>query len=323
MQLTTDLEATIHRAERMAEVLKERMGAGVLAFPLSPFTVDGADIDVEAFRGHLRRHISAGASALFVCCGTGEFPALSEDEYAQLIAVAVEEAGGKTPILAGVGYGWAQAVRFARIADEAGADGALVMPHYLVHGTQLGLVRQIEAIAGRTELPLIVYQRGLVSYSVPSIRAISAIPTVIGLKDGRSDFGQLQQLKLATAPEFLYFNGALTAEMQARPYSSIGVSAYSSAVHSFAPEIASAFFAANQASDDATIDLLLREFYSPFVELRDRQAGYAVSLIKTAARLRGDQVGPVRAPLLDPVGADLADLEAIVTRGLALVGASL
>jgi 5-dehydro-4-deoxyglucarate dehydratase len=321
--LDTASDDATERAQRTADVLRERMPHGVLAFPLTPFTEDGGAIDVEAFRGHLRRHISAGASALFVCCGTGEFPALAEDEYARLVSAAVEEGAGNTPIFAGIGYGWAQAVRFARIANDAGVDGALVMPHYLVRGPQQGLVRHIEAIAARTELPLIVYQRGLTSYSVDSIRTISAIPNVIGLKDGQGDLGKLQQFRVVTPPDFLYFNGALTAEVQARPYSSIGVPAYSSAVHSFAPEIASAFFTAHQADDDETMDRLLREFYSPFVELRDRQAGYAVSLVKAAARLRGEDLGPVRAPLLDPVGEDLARLEAIVRHGLELVGASL
>ncbi len=323
MLLTPGRDDTTERAQRTAEVLKHRMRGGVLAFPLSPFTGDASGIEIEAFRRHIRGHIAAGASALFVCCGTGEFPALAEDEYAQLVAAAVEEGNGSTPIFAGVGYGWPQAVRFALIASQAGADGALVMPHYLVRAPQLGLVRHIEAIASRTELPLIVYQRGLVSYSLDSLGAIAAIPNVIGLKDGHGDLGKLQQFTAATPPEFLYFNGALTAEMQARPYSSIGIHGYSSAVHSFAPEIASAFFTAHQTGDNETVDRLLREFYSPFVELRDRQPGYAVALVKAAARIRGEDLGPVRAPLLDPTGEDLADLETIVTRGLELVRASL
>lgn len=55
--------------------------------------------------------------------------------------------------------------------------------------------------------------------------------------------------------------------------------------------------------------------------LRDRVPGYAVSLVKAAARLRGLPLGPVRAPLTDPGPADLADLERILDTGLNLVGA--
>jgi dihydrodipicolinate synthase/N-acetylneuraminate lyase len=65
---------------------------------------------------------------------------------------------------------------------------------------------------------------------------------------------------------------------------------------------------------------LLREFYVPLVELRDRVPGYAVSLVKAAARLRGFPVGPVRAPLTDPGPIDLVDLEKVLDHGLSLVG---
>lgn len=314
---------TTTRATRFRDELSTAMDAGVLAFPLTPFSADGAQVRTDVYREHLDRHIAAGASALFVACGTGEFPTLDETEFAEVVTVAVQHTAGRVPVLAGIGYGWAQAARFARIAEDAGADGALMLPHYLVEAPQSGLVRQVEEVASRTELPLIVYQRGLVSFSPDSLAEVAKIPGVIGLKDGRSDHGQLQQLVLAAPDDFLFFNGALTAEMQARAYASVGIRAYSSAVHSFAPEIASAFFRAQQGGDDATMDELLREFYVPLVRLRDRQAGYAVSLIKAGARMRGEDVGPVRAPLIDPAGQDLADLETIVRRGLDLVGATL
>jgi 5-dehydro-4-deoxyglucarate dehydratase len=159
------------------------------------------------------------------------------------------------------------------------------------------------------------------------LRRIAKIPGVIGLKDGHSDLDRLQRLTLAAPEGFLFFNGASTAEIQARAYATVGVPAYSSAVHAFAPEIANAFFTAlrdgDGRTDDKTVEKLLRDFYVPFVELRDRVPGYAVSLVKSAARLRGCPVGPVRAPLTDPTATDLADLTALLTTGLDLVGAAL
>lgn len=311
------------RSMRTAALLRERMRAGVLSFPLTAFSEDGGSVDVTAFRRHVRAQLSAALAALFPCCGTGEFSSLAEDEYAQLVEAAVEETDGAVPVVAGVGYGWAQAVRFAALAESAGADAALLMPHYLVGAPQDGLVQQVREVAARTALPLVVYQRGQVKYTPAAARELSTIPTVIGIKDGHSDLDQLQRLRLALPSDFLFFNGALTAEMQARPYASIGIPAYSSAVHAFAPEIAQEFFRALQADDAGRVDELLREFYWPLVELRDRRAGYAVALVKAAARLRGAEVGPVRAPLTDPDDGDLADLEALLRRGLDLVGAQL
>ncbi|WP_244373962.1 5-dehydro-4-deoxyglucarate dehydratase [Streptomyces griseorubiginosus] len=298
------------------------MEGGVLSFPLTSFHDDGS-LDPDGFRAHVADRLATAPGALFPACGTGEFFSLDEDEYRQVVTVAVEEAAGRVPVVAGTGYGWAQAARFAHIAEEAGADALLVLPHYLVAAPQEGLVTQLEQIAASTRLPLIAYQRGQVAYTPASVRRIADIPNVIGLKDGHSDLDRLQRLTLAAPQGFLFFNGAATAEIQARAYATVGVPAYSSAVHAFAPEIANAFFTALRAHDDKAMDRLLRDFYVPFVELRDRVPGYAVSLVKAAARLRGGPVGPVRAPLTDPSPTDLADLRALLTTGLDLVGASL
>ncbi|WP_424883355.1 5-dehydro-4-deoxyglucarate dehydratase [Streptomyces sp. SLBN-8D4] len=298
------------------------MAQGVLSFPLTSFHDDGT-LDPDGFRAHVAAQIATGPGAVFPACGTGEFFSLDEDEYRQVVTIAVEEAGGRVPVVAGTGYGWAQAVRFARIAEEAGADALLVLPHYLVAAPQDGLVAQLEQIAARTRLPLIAYQRGQVAFGVDAFRRVAAIDGVIGLKDGHSDLDRLQRLTLAAPEDFLFFNGASTAEIQARAYATVGVPAYSSAVHAFAPEIANAFFTALRDGDDKAVEKLLRDFYVPLVELRDRVPGYAVSLVKAAARLRGRPVGPVRAPLTDPSEADLADLRLLLTTGLDLVGAAL
>ncbi|WP_328431449.1 5-dehydro-4-deoxyglucarate dehydratase [Streptomyces sp. NBC_00453] len=311
----TDTETVVRR-------LRSGTAGGVLSFPLTSFHDDGS-LDPDGFRAHVAAQIATEPGAVFPACGTGEFFSLDEDEYRQVVTTTVAEAAGRVPVVAGIGYGWAQAVRFARIAEEAGADALLVLPHYLVAAPQQGLVAQLEQIAARTRLPLIAYQRGQVAFTADSLRRIARIPNVIGLKDGHSDLDRLQRLTLAAPEGFLFFNGASTAEIQARAYATVGVPAYSSAVHAFAPEIANAFFGALQGGDDKTVERLLRYFYVPLVELRDRVPGYAVSLVKAAARLRGRPVGPVRAPLTDPSAADLADLKTLLATGLDLVGATL
>ena len=126
---------------------------------------------------------------------------------------------------------------------------------------------------------------------------------MVGFKDGLGDLDLLQRM-MAVAPGLTYFNGLPTAEVTARSYAAIGVRAYSSAVHCFAPEIAHA---------------LLQEFYLPLVTLRDKGAGYAVSLVKAAVRKRGTDVGSVRSPLTDPLPEHLEELDQILEKGLALV----
>ncbi|MFE5144086.1 5-dehydro-4-deoxyglucarate dehydratase [Streptomyces fagopyri] len=305
----------------VARRLRDGMTGGVLSFPLTSFRDDGG-LDVESYRAYLTAQLATAPGAVFPACGTGEFFSLDEDEYRAVVAATVEIADGRLPVVAGIGYGWAQALRFAGIAEEAGADAALVMPHYLVSAPQDGLVEQLRRIAAGTSLPLIAYQRGQVAFSAESLRRIADIPTVIGLKDGHSDLDRLQRLTLAAPDDFLFFNGASTAEIQARAYATVGVPAYSSAVHAFAPDIANAFFTALRDNDDERTTGLLRDFYVPLVELRDRVPGYAVSLVKAAARLRGLPVGPVRAPLTDPGPDDLALLSKILDAGQLLAEAA-
>lgn len=309
------------RAESFAARMAEAMRSRVLSFPLTAFSPDGTALDEDEFRAHLSGRVAADAGAVFVACGTGEFSALDEDEFRRVLEVAVDEVGDAVPVIAGIGYGWAQAIRFAEIAEESGVDGALVLPQYLVSAPQDGMRIHIERIAAGTELPLILYQRSIAEFHPTTVRELSQLPTVVGLKDGRSHYPSLQLTTLAVDEDFLFFNGALTAELQYRPYASVGVSSYSSAVHAYAPEISNAFFQATRGGDDDTMDRLLVDFFAPLVELRDEVRGYPVSLIKAGARMRGQNVGPVRGPLADPCDAHVERLAEITRAGLALVGA--
>lgn len=297
------------------------MDRSVLSFPLTAFDTDGA-VAAEAYRSHVRAQVAAGPGALFPCCGTGEFFSLDVAEYEQLARIAVEEAAGEIPVVSGVGYGWPLASAFAGAAERAGVDALLVMPPYLVDAPQHGIVAHVRELAARTTLPLVIYQRAQVRIDVDTVEQLAAISQVIGIKDGHCDLDRLQRLTLAAPPHWLFFNGAATAEMQARAYRAIGVPAYSSAAHAFAPEISHAFHRAFRAGDDQRIEELLRDFYVPFVQLRDQGIGYAVALVKAGARLRGDDVGAVRAPLADPAPEHVSALEALLEKGLGLATAS-
>jgi 5-dehydro-4-deoxyglucarate dehydratase len=112
------------------ERLRDGMAQDVLSFPLTSFHADGS-LDLDGFRTYLAGQLVTNPGALFPACGTGEFSALDEDEYGQVVAAAVEVAAGRVPVIAGTGYGYAQALRFAHIAEDAGADALLVLPHYL------------------------------------------------------------------------------------------------------------------------------------------------------------------------------------------------
>ncbi|MEU9579907.1 5-dehydro-4-deoxyglucarate dehydratase [Streptomyces chilikensis] len=296
---------------------------GVLFFPVTAYGPDGA-VDTDAFRAHVRDGIDAGAAAVFACCGTGEFHALTPEEFRDCVAAAVAEAAGRVPVFAGAGYGTALAVRYARAAEEAGADGLLAMPPYLVVADQRGLLAHYTALADATGLDVIVYQRDNAVFTPQTVAELAAHPRIVGLKDGLGDLDLVQRIVSAVRTErpgedFLYFNGLPTAELTALAYRGVGVTLYSSAAFCFAPEIATAFHRALAAGDDATAGRLIDGFYRPLVELRARGRGYAVSLVKAGVRLRGGKVGEVRPPLSEPAAAHVEELARIVARGYALL----
>ncbi|WP_326621603.1 5-dehydro-4-deoxyglucarate dehydratase [Streptomyces decoyicus] len=296
---------------------------GLLFFPVTAYAPDGA-LDLAAFRAHVRAGIDAGAAAVFACCGTGEFHALTPEEFTDCVAAAVEEADGRVPVVAGTGYGTALAARFARLAHEAGADGLLALPPYLVVADQQGLLRHYTELAAATPLPVIVYQRDNAVFTPATVAALARTEGIIGLKDGVGDLDLLQRIISTVRTEspdedFLYFNGLPTAELTGPAYLGLGVRLYSSAVFAFAPEIALAFHRALTRGDDHTVQWLTDGFYRPLVELRNQGRGYAVSLVRAGVRLRGLAVGEVRPPLSEPAPAHVEELAGLIERGLALV----
>src|SRR6187399_200973 len=131
---------------------------GLLAFPLTPFT-DDLKLNLDAFADHVEGHIAAGAAALFVACGTGEFSALAPEEVAALLRRAREVTGGRVPVWVGAGGGAATARAGVAAAQAGGADGVLLLPPYLVSGPPQGFVDHVRYAAGNSGVPLIVYHR--------------------------------------------------------------------------------------------------------------------------------------------------------------------
>ncbi|MFG3149638.1 5-dehydro-4-deoxyglucarate dehydratase [Streptomyces sp. NPDC048243] len=299
-----------------------KIPSGPLFFPVTAYGPDGA-VDLDVYREHVRRGVEAGAAAVFAACGTGEFHALTPEEFEACVRTAVEATAGRVPVVAGAGYGTALAIRYARLAEAAGADGLLAMPPYLVVAGQEGLLRHYREVAAATSLDVIVYQRDNAVFTPESVVELARTDGIIGFKDGLGDLDLIQRTVSAVRSEvpgdFLYFNGLPTAELTGLAYRGVGITLYSSAVFCFAPEIALAFHRALNSGDDTTVNRLLDGFYRPFVDLRAQGRGYAVALVKAGVRLRGLDVGEVRPPLHEPTEDHVKQLAQLTDRGYALL----
>jgi 5-dehydro-4-deoxyglucarate dehydratase len=294
--------------------LKTIIGSGLLSFPLTDFDAQG-DFNPRGYAQRLEWLAPYGATALFAAGGTGEFFSLTADEYPAIIKTAVDTCRGKVPIIAGAGGPTRFAIQCAKAAEEAGAHGILLLPHYLTEAGQEGLAAHVEAVCKSVKFGVIVYNRG-VSRLLPDTLAKLAqrCPNLIGFKDGIGDIELMVSIYQKMGDRFAYLGGLPTAEVYAAAYKALGTPVYSSAVFNFIPKTALQFYEAVRGDDRTTQDRLLREFFMPYLEIRNRMPGYAVSIVKAGARIVGHDAGPVRPPLTDLKPAELEQLRALVAR---------
>ena len=279
--------------------LKRCVGSGLLSFPVTYFTKDG-EFDEEPYRASVARAASHGATVLFAAGGTGEFFSLGADEYPHVIRAAVEGAGNQVPIIAGCGYGTRTAVALAKAAEDAGAAGILLLPHYLIFAEQAGLFAHVKAVCDAVKIGVIVYNRDNSVLSPETLaRLADQCPNLIGFKDGFGDIELVWKITTQIGDRLAYVGGMPTAEVFAAPYYAAGVTTYSSAVYNFIPKAALRFYEALRAGDAKVTQDMLKRFFYPYVALRNRGKGYAVSIVKAGMRVMGEDPGPVRTPLLD------------------------
>ena len=295
-------------------LLKGALANGLLSFPLTDFDADLA-FDRAGYARRLEWLLPQGATALFAAGGTGEFFSLAPSEYQEVVETAVTTCAGRIPIIAGTGAGHALAIEFARIAQAAGASGLLLLPHYLTEASQEGLAAHVKAVCRSVDIGVIVYNRGACRLKPATLERLAGeCPNLVGFKDGIGDIELMVAVRRRLGDRFVYLGGLPTAEVYAPAYRAMGVPVYSSAVFNFIPRTAMRFHRALESGDDATVQHLLDAFFLPYLEIRNRGPGYAVSIVKAGARLVGRSAGPVRPPLTELADDEVRALAALIER---------
>lgn len=294
--------------------LKAVLEAGLLSFPLTDFDAE-LNFAPKAYAERLEWLQPYGASALFAAGGTGEFFSLEPGEYSEVIKVALDTCRGRTPILAGAGGGTRVAIQYAQEAERLGAQGVLLLPHYLTEASQQGLIAHVEAVCRSVKFGVVVYNRGACKLTPASLQVLAErCPNLIGFKDGIGDIEKFVAIRQTLGERFAYLGGLPTAEVFAGAYKAMGCPVYSSAVFNFIPKTAMAFYNAHAAGDTATTDRLIRDFFLPYLAIRNKGEGYAVSIVKAGATLVGHTAGPVRPPLSDLLPAEVDALGALIAK---------
>ncbi len=294
--------------------LKDIISSGLLSFPITDFDAEG-NFNARSYAERLDWLAPYGATALFAAGGTGEFFSLAGSEYGQVIKTAVDTCRGRVPIIAGTGGPTRQAIAYAQEAERLGAHGILLLPHYLTEASPEGIAAHVEAVCKSVKFGVIVYNRAVCRLNAATLAPLAErCPNLVGFKDGIGDIELMVSIRQAMGDRFAYLGGLPTAEVYAAAYKALGVPVYSSAVFNFVPKMALDFYRAVAADDRATQSRLLDEFFLPYLAIRNRKPGYAVSIIKAGATLVGHPGGPVRTPLTDLTGEEHEMLRALIDR---------
>lgn len=294
--------------------LSARLPTGLLSFPVTHFNQDHS-FDEGGYRANIAQLADHPVAGLFAAGGTGEFFSLTPAEVTSVVGAAVQTAPDALPILAPAGRDTATAIELARSAETVGADGILLFPPYLTESEQEGLSDHVRAVCAATSLGVIIYNRGNARYTAETVaRLAEDCPNLIGLKDGIGDLEQMTQIYARLRDRLIYVGGLPTAEVFALPYKQLGLNTYSSAIFNFLPELALDFYRAVRDDDHETVYRLLTDFVLPYVAIRNRAKGYAVSIVKAGMRAVGRPAGPVRPPLIDLRPSDDDELVALIDR---------
>src|SRR5215813_3358799 len=185
------------------------MFSGALTALVTPFRA--GEVDTRALAALVEAQIAGGIHGLVPCGSTGESATLTHEEHVEIVRQVVRAARGRVPVIAGTGSNsTAEAIRLTRGAEEAGADGALLISPYYNKPTQDGIYRHYAAVAEATKLPLIIYNipgRTASNITPETLARLARIRNVVGVKEATGSLAQVVETIAACGPDFAVYSG--------------------------------------------------------------------------------------------------------------------
>ena len=294
------------------------MLGSVITAMVTPFRADGA-VDFERFRELLTHLVENGSDGLVVCGTTGESPTLSDAEKLDLFRVAVDEADGRTAVIAGTGtYDTAHSVHLTRAATELGVGGILVVTPYYNKPPQRAIVRHFEEIAAATDLPVVAYNipgRVVVNIEPATIARLAEIENVVAVKQAFDDPEQARFIAEETRLDL--YSGDDPNKLAFLELGGVGV--VSVTAHLWGAQIAEMIRRHREGDVDGA--RALHDEMQPSYDLLRIQTNPIP--IKAALNLTGHEVGGHRLPMVDADENELAQIRSCLERaGLLAASAS-
>jgi 4-hydroxy-tetrahydrodipicolinate synthase len=282
------------------------MFSGSIPALVTPFR-DGA-VDEAAFRALVDWQIVEGSSALVPCGTTGESATMTIEEHNRVVALCVEQAAGRVPVIAGCGSNDTRiALEHMFAAQAAGATAALVVTPYYNKPNQEGVYQHFAYLAERCDLPIILYNvpsRTITDIGVPVMHRLREFRTIIGIKDATGNLGRVTAQRLACGEDFCQLSGNDETSLG---FNSMGGVGCISVTANIAPRLCADFQAACQAGEwDKALamqDRLYPLHDAMFCDSSPGPVKYALS------RVRPDMPDEVRLPITPSSGAARATID--------------
>ena len=265
-------------------------------------------VDLATIREFVEWQIGEGSNALVPCGTTGEAATLSTQEHREVIALTVEIARGRVPVLAGCGSNnTAHAIELTRNAKEAGADAVLHVPPYYNRPNQDGIYAHLAAVAD-LDIPVMLYNvpsRTITDISVETMGRLSRLPNVIGVKDATGNLGRVSAQRAACGEEFIQLSGNDDSAMGFNAMGGVGCISVTANV---APKLCSQF---QEAMREGRLDeaLALQDRLFPlhaalFSDASPGPVKYALS------KVRPGFPAELRLPMTEPSAASKSAVDA-------------
>ena len=244
-------------------------------------------LDEEAYLKLINFHLDNGTNGLVPAGTTGESPTLTHEEHEKVIEICIKEAKGKIPIIAGTGSNSTdEAVSLTKHAENAGADGALVVTPYYNKPTQEGLYQHYKAINDNTNLPIIIYNipsRCVIDMSVDTMAMLFELKNIAGVKDATGDLNRLDQTIKKLGHEFIQLTGEDGLAFEFNRRGGVGII---SVTANIAPKLCSDMQKLSKSSSEKDlqeakkIDQILQPLHKAlFIESNPAPVKYAAKLL--------------------------------------------
>lgn len=282
----------------------------IITAMVTPFDEQG-DIDFPATRNLINHLIDNGSDGLVISGTTGEAPTLTFEEKVELFRFSVETAAGRVPIIAGSGTNnTRESIELTKRAEEAGADGIMLVVPYYNKPCQEGMYQHFKTIAEATSLPVMLYNipgRSAVSMDPETIIRLAEIQNITSVKEASGDLDAMTKIIRETPEDFILYSGDDGLTLPVLSIGGAGVVSVSG--HVIGNEMQSMI----NHFKSGNVEQAAKEHQRLLPIMKEMFAAPNPSSVKAALNFKGVSVGSVRLPIV-PLPADkLRSLQLVLT----------